>query len=127
MAVRGFAAMSSDRQRAIASLGGKAAHQKGTAHRWTRKEAMVYGRKGGRASHRPTGRGGPMDENRQTWPHEVAHAFAIQIEKGLEDGGITSDLTPQEIARGTIRDLTLHVNNAQILSGFSEKLTSGSR
>ena len=40
------------RQREIASKGGKAAHQKGTAHEWTSEEARDAGRKGGIASHR---------------------------------------------------------------------------
>ena len=40
------------RQREIASKGGKAAHQKGTAHEWTSEEARNAGRKGGLASHR---------------------------------------------------------------------------
>lgn len=35
------------RQRAIASKGGKAAHAKGTAHKWTREECREMGRKGG--------------------------------------------------------------------------------
>jgi len=47
---RGFAAMSRDRQREIASLGGRAAHQKGTAHRWTTEEARAAGRIGGHRS-----------------------------------------------------------------------------
>ena len=44
---RGFASMDSNRQREIASKGGRAAHQKGTAHEWTSDEARVAGRKGG--------------------------------------------------------------------------------
>ena len=44
---RGFASMDRNRQRAIASKGGKAAHQKGTAHEWTPEEAREAGRKGG--------------------------------------------------------------------------------
>ena len=40
------------KQREIASKGGKAAHQKGTAHEWTSEEARNAGRKGGLASHR---------------------------------------------------------------------------
>jgi general stress protein YciG len=40
------------KQREIASKGGKAAHQKGTAHEWTSEEAREAGRKGGMASHR---------------------------------------------------------------------------
>lgn len=46
---RGFAAMDEDRQRQIASKGGKAAHQKGTAHEFDSQEAREAGRKGGQA------------------------------------------------------------------------------
>jgi general stress protein YciG len=49
---RGFASMDAAKQREIASKGGKAAHQKGTAHEWTSEEAREAGRKGGMASHR---------------------------------------------------------------------------
>ena len=48
---RGFASMERAKQREIASKGGKAAHQKGTAHEWTSEEARNAGRKGGLASH----------------------------------------------------------------------------
>ena len=44
--------MDRSKQREIASKGGKAAHQKGTAHEWTSEEAREAGRKGGMASHR---------------------------------------------------------------------------
>lgn len=47
---RGFAAMDDDKQREIASKGGKAAHAKGTAHEFTPEEAREAGRKGGQAS-----------------------------------------------------------------------------
>ncbi len=49
---RGFASMNRDKQREIASKGGKAAHAKGRAHEWTAEEAREAGRKGGIASHR---------------------------------------------------------------------------
>lgn len=49
---RGFASMDRNKQREIASKGGKAAHQKGSAHEWTSEEAREAGRKGGMASHR---------------------------------------------------------------------------
>ena len=42
--------MDSQRQREIASKGGKSAHQKGAAHEFTPEEAQVAGRKGGAAS-----------------------------------------------------------------------------
>ena len=48
---RGFASMDRNRQREIASQGGRAAHKMGTAHEWTREEAREAGRKGGIASH----------------------------------------------------------------------------
>ncbi|HEX3702595.1 MAG TPA: KGG domain-containing protein [Vicinamibacterales bacterium] len=46
---RGFASMNKDKQREIARKGGKAAHDKGTAHEWTPEEARAAGRKGGLA------------------------------------------------------------------------------
>jgi len=46
---RGFASMDKSKQKMIASKGGKAAHQKGTAHTWTSEEARNAGKLGGRA------------------------------------------------------------------------------
>ncbi|MGZ5195236.1 MAG: KGG domain-containing protein [Ramlibacter sp.] len=46
---RGFASMDPQRQREIASEGGRAAHEKGTAHEFTSEEARAAGRKGGQA------------------------------------------------------------------------------
>jgi hypothetical protein len=46
---RGFAAMSPERQRQIASEGGRAAHRQGVAHEWSSQEAKEAGRKGGQA------------------------------------------------------------------------------
>ena len=46
---RGFASMDPERQRQIASEGGKAAHEKGTAHEFDSEEAREAGRKGGEA------------------------------------------------------------------------------
>lgn len=48
---RGFASMDAAKQREIASKGGKAAHQKGTAHEFTSDEAREAGRKGGKIAH----------------------------------------------------------------------------
>ncbi len=44
---RGFAAMDPERQRRIASEGGRAAHRQGVAHEWSKDEAREAGRKGG--------------------------------------------------------------------------------
>jgi len=49
---RGFASMDRNRQREIASEGGRAAHKKGAAHEWTREEAQAAGRKGGLGRHK---------------------------------------------------------------------------
>ena len=53
---RGFAAMDNQKQREIASKGGRAAHEKGTAHEWTADEARNAGRKGGQVSRGGRGR-----------------------------------------------------------------------
>jgi len=48
--------MSPEKQREIASKGGRAAHEKGTAHEWTPEEARSAGRKGGQISRGGRGR-----------------------------------------------------------------------
>ena len=70
---RGFASMDRAKQREIASKGGKAAHQKGTAHEWTSEEARDAGRKGGIASHqRRREQLGGSDEGRSSGGSEPA-------------------------------------------------------
>ena len=63
---RGFASMSPERQKEIASKGGRAAHEKGTAHEWTPEEARRAGRKGGQVSR--GGRGRLVDNNEENTP-----------------------------------------------------------
>jgi hypothetical protein len=48
--------MTPEKQREIASKGGRAAHEKGTAHEWTADEARSAGRKGGQVSRGGRGR-----------------------------------------------------------------------
>jgi general stress protein YciG len=55
--------MSADKQREIASKGGRAAHEKGTAHEWTADEARSAGRKGGQVSRGGRGRLVPFAES----------------------------------------------------------------
>jgi general stress protein YciG len=43
--------MDQERRRIIASKGGKAAHEKGSAHEFTPEEAREAGRKGGHVAH----------------------------------------------------------------------------
>jgi hypothetical protein len=59
---RGFASMTQEKQREIASKGGRAAHAKGTAHEWTSEEARSAGRKGGQISRGGRGRLAPMPQ-----------------------------------------------------------------
>lgn len=53
---RGFATMTPERIREIASKGGKEAHAKGVAHRFTTEEASAAGKKGGIAPHTRRGK-----------------------------------------------------------------------
>jgi uncharacterized protein len=46
---RGFASMSPEKQKEIASKGGIAAHEQGRAHEFTPQEAQIAGRRGGEA------------------------------------------------------------------------------
>lgn len=59
---QGFASMSPEKQREVASKGGKAAHVKGTAHEWTPDEAREAGKKGGQQSRGGRGRLNPPDQ-----------------------------------------------------------------
>jgi hypothetical protein len=78
---RGFASMSPEKQREIASKGGRAAHQKGTAHEWTSEEARSAGRKGGQIS-----RGGRGRLVEPSAPAPVAQAGSAPAETGALDG-----------------------------------------
>jgi general stress protein YciG len=51
---RGFASMDEQKQREIASKGGRAAHQSGNAHEFTSQEARMAGRKGGQSRGKST-------------------------------------------------------------------------
>jgi len=74
---RGFASMSPEKQREIASKGGRAAHAKGTAHEWTSEEARSAGRKGGQISRGGRGR---LAESESTVPP------ALPPEQGFAGG-----------------------------------------
>jgi hypothetical protein len=71
---RGFASMDRSKQREIASKGGKAAHQKGSAHEWTSEEAREAGRKGGMASHRRKQERQQANDTTDAAPQDVAGA-----------------------------------------------------
>lgn len=79
---RGFASMNPDKQREIASKGGRAAHMKGTAHEFSANEAREAGRKGGQA----------VSRNRE-------HMAAIGRKGGMESGqrARTKSSSPEEM------------------------------
>jgi general stress protein YciG len=87
---RGFASMSSEKQREIASKGGRAAHVKGTAHEWTPDEARSAGRKGAQASR--DGRGRPAAPGEMT-PHGPP---ALSAEMTPESGPAMSGHMPPD-------------------------------
>jgi len=62
---RGFASMDREKQREIASKGGRAAHMQGTAHEWSSEEAREAGRKGGAASRGARGNGNGSGNSRE--------------------------------------------------------------
>ncbi|GAB1344392.1 hypothetical protein MASR1M101_35190 [Gemmatimonas sp.] len=78
------------RQREIASKGGRAAHEKGTAHEWSSDEAREAGRKGG-----------------VTVSRDRAHMAAI----GREGGESRSAAARQaRISRVSEREVPMHVS-----------------
>jgi len=94
---RGFASMDRERQREIASKGGRAAHAKGTAHEWTSDEARVAGQKGGVAVSR-----------------DRAHMAAIGREGGeSRSGAARAARAARQGEQGTDRELQRVVSREQ--------------
>jgi general stress protein YciG len=60
---RGFASMDENKQREIASKGGKAAHESGHAHEFSSEEAREAGRKGGLARGNRSGNSGSRNNS----------------------------------------------------------------
>ena len=93
---RGFAGMDPERQRQISSQGGKAAHQKGTAHEFDSEEAREAGRKGGMVS------GGRRRAREQTQraatetPPAVAPEADTEAEAESEESESRSPMGSQE-------------------------------
>jgi len=118
---RGFASMDANRQREIASKGGRAAHAKGTAHEWTSDEARVAGRKGGevvsrdRAHMAAIGREGGESRGARNRRRQGASRGAEGTAGVGASGAAYSDrespvevsregLSPQEIGSRNLRD-----------------------
>lgn len=82
---RGFASMSPEKQREIASKGGRAAHEKGTAHEWTPEEARTAGRKGGQISRGGRGRLTPADSPVPGGAEDLRGVVDTPPERGATD------------------------------------------
>lgn len=101
-AKRGFAAMDQNQQREIASKGGQAAHQKGTAHEFDSEEARRAGQKGGEVVSRnrehmaDIGRKG--GESRQSASRAAQAERAAAAEKGAAERGTTDRSTTERAA-----------------------------
>jgi general stress protein YciG len=102
---RGFASMDRAKQREIASKGGKAAHQKGTAHEWTSEEARDAGRKGGIASHRRRREAlaqntGATSEDRSTMSDDARGSASDDSSSVAETMGNSRDDEPSAMRGG---------------------------
>ena len=99
---RGFASMDANRQREIASKGGRAAHAKGTAHEWTSDEARVAGRKGGevvsrdRAHMAAIGREGGESRGAKNRRRQTAASRGSEATSG---GAYSDRESPVEVSR----------------------------
>ena len=78
---RGFASMDAEKQRSIASLGGRAAHRLGTAHEFSSDEAREAGRKGGEASHRGSAK--PAEVQQQPSAPRTSRDYDVVREQQL--------------------------------------------
>ena len=102
---RGFASMDVNRQREIASKGGRAAHQKGTAHEWTSDEARVAGRKGGevvsrdRAHMAAIGREGGESRGARNRRRQTPGRGTEATAGGMSGGAYSDRESPVEISR----------------------------
>jgi general stress protein YciG len=103
---RGFASMDRAKQREIASKGGKAAHQKGTAHEWTSEEARDAGRKGGIASHqrRREQMGGPGSEADDTQPSGASESMRNSSSESMRGSSSESMSSPRSSSSSSSMD-----------------------
>jgi uncharacterized protein len=93
---RGFASMDAQKQKEIASKGGRAAHQQGTAHEFTPEEAREAGRKGGLAVSRDRAHMSQIGrEGGTARAHRRATQMRIAPEQGNEGQNTSENMPPQ--------------------------------
>lgn len=92
---RGFASMTPEQQRQIASKGGQAAHKKGVAHEWTSEEARAAGRKGGQASKKTANTEEKENNQDNAEKTDVSRSTNAEPLKEEPDSVPTDELNPQ--------------------------------
>jgi len=88
---RGFAALSHEKQRAIARKGGQAAHGKGTAHEFSPEEARRAGHLGGKAVSKDRAHMAAI--GRKGGLHSVQRASAVRAAKQSSNGQRPIDMS----------------------------------
>jgi uncharacterized protein len=83
---RGFASMDEDKQREIASKGGKVAHERGSAHEFDSEEARAAGRKGGEAVSQDREHSGQSHKNEGSSSGSGSHSRGGSSEQHAEAG-----------------------------------------
>src|SRR3989442_15549374 len=98
--------MSAEKQREIASKGGRAAHEKGTAHEWSADEARTAGRKGGQVSRGGRGRLIVPSETAEPTPQEERDARPMKDERSTLEA--LNNGTTRSRGLGTGADCSSH-------------------
>ena len=115
----GFAAMDPSRQKELASKGGRAAHEKGTAHEWSSDEARGAGQKGGitvsrdRAHMAAIGREGGESRSRASRAARDTQRGGLTdrelsrpvSREGAEPRGVRADGPSRSASRDEVREL----------------------
>jgi general stress protein YciG len=114
--------MNPDRQREIARKGGKAAHEKGTAHQFSSEEAREAGRKGGQV----------VSRHREHMVEIGRSGGKARRRRRADTGGATHQpgdraSMPENIPEQSVRDLTAPnpANARETSAGSREPEMSG--
>jgi len=122
---RGFAAMDPEEQREIASMGGRAAHERGTAHEFDSEEAAEAGRLGGESVSRDRehmaeiGRKGGLASHHRNaaFYHDAAAHHHRQAARHHESGDLEEAGRHGELAHG--HSTTAHGHSERSRRGFA--------
>jgi general stress protein YciG len=115
---RGFASMDPNKQREIASKGGRAAHAKGTAHEFNSEEARDAGRKGGQAVSRNR-------EHMAAIGRRGGEARGNARRQAASGGGNTGGRTPRGGQAGVEREVSIGGTGGSTGQGAAASGTTG--